>query len=212
MTERNDAGSGDLKKLYISRPIIVEGKFDRERLSRFVVGTIITTDGFAIFNRREKLALIRRMADVGDGIIILTDSDGAGGVIRSYITSAVPKEKIAQLYIPRVKGKEKRKKNPSREGTLGVEGIDDRTLYRLLLPFSSDAPKRARGRDITKADFYAHAMSGCEGAEKRRDRLAAELGLPSGMTPNALLSALNVISDADELEKIIRRMDWVKND
>lgn len=193
--------TGETKKpLRISRPIIVEGKFDRERLKGIVSGTIITTDGFSIFSHREKLALIRRLSETKDGIIILTDSDGAGGVIRSYITSAVKKEKIIQLYIPRIAGKEKRKKKPSREGTLGVEGIDEETLYRMLLPFSDGADAKPRGRDIKKSDLYTYSMSGCEGAEGRRDLLAAHFGLPGGMTPNAFLAALNVITDADGFE------------
>lgn len=199
----------ETKKLHLDRPVIVEGKYDKEKLSSFLCGTVITTDGFGIFNKKEKLALIRRLAANG-GIILLTDSDGAGGVIRSYITSAVPSGSVTQLYIPKIIGKERRKKTPSRAGTLGVEGIDTERLYRLLLPFSREGGADAgyrNGEKITKVDLYADGLSGCDGAEARRDALAARIELPPGMTPNAFLSALNVLLTRDEYKNLVSEID-----
>lgn len=191
------------EKLRIDRPIVVEGRYDKEKLLSFVSGNVITTDGFGIFSKKEKLALIRRLAR-GGGIILLTDSDGAGGVIRSYITSSLPAGSVTQLYIPQIKGKERRKKTPSRAGTLGVEGIDTERLYKLLLPFSRGgrAEEDARER-ITKGDFYEDGLSGCDGAEARRDLLALKYELPKGMTANALLAAVNVLSTREEYKKTV---------
>ncbi len=198
-----------MKPLHINRPIIVEGKYDKQKLGMILSGNIITTDGFGIFNKKEKLALIRRLA-LEKGIILLTDSDGAGGVIRSYITSAVPKKSVTQVYIPKIKGKEKRKKVGSKEGTLGVEGIDAERLYSLLLPFSAeggvDETGKKRGADITKADLYAYGMSGADCASERRDRLAAEVDLPDGMTPNAFIAALNVLMDKSEFKALAEKL------
>ncbi len=197
------------EKLHLDRPVIVEGRYDKEKLLSFLSGTIVTTEGFGIFSHKEKLALIRRLAGHG-GVILLTDSDGAGGVIRSYITSALPKGAVTQLYIPKVKGKERRKKSPSREGTLGVEGTDTELLYNLLLPFSREGSvdgARESSPPVTKADFYEDMLSGCDGASSRRDALAARAGLPDGMTPNALLAAVNVIMTRDEYKKLISEID-----
>lgn len=197
-----------VKKLRLDRPIVVEGRYDKEKLLSFVEGTVLTTEGFAIFNSREKLALIRRLAKER-GILLLTDSDGAGGVIRSYITSALPAGEVTQLYIPKIKGKERRKKTASRAGTLGVEGIDTERLYRILLPFSlegGEVSREARGGErITKTDLYLDGLSGCDGAEARRDALAGRLGLPPGMTPNAFLAALNVLLTREEYRELTER-------
>lgn len=187
-----------MEPIHVDRPVIVEGKYDKAKLRLIMAGTVITTEGFGIFTRGEKLALIRRLAKER-GIILLTDSDGAGGVIRSYITSAVPKGSVTQIYIPKIKGKERRKRTASKEGTLGVEGIDAERLRELLLPFSREGGDvgagRAAGEDITKADLYAYGMSGADGAAERRDRFGETVGLPSGMTPNAFLAAINVLLD-----------------
>lgn len=189
------------EKLTVDMPIIVEGKYDREKIASVVNGVIITTNGFGIFNRGEKLALIRKLAKSG-GIILLTDSDGAGGVIRSYITSAVPAGSVVQLYIPAIKGKEKRKRSPSKAGTLGVEGIDADKLYEMLLPFSRGHDDGKLRGGITKADMYAAGLSGSDDAQRWRDETSKRLELPPGMTANALLSAMNVLITREEFEKI----------
>ena len=126
MTNGKDA----LQKLNIAYPIIVEGKYDKQRILEVCNATVIATDGFGIFKKSEKLALLRRLAEKTP-LIVLTDSDGAGKVIRSHISSAVPKDRLIQLYIPQIKGKEKRKSEPSAEGTLGVEGMERKLLFDL---------------------------------------------------------------------------------
>lgn len=186
------------EKLNISMPIIVEGKYDKIKLASVCNADIFTTDGFSIFNSKEKLALFARLAKK-NGIIIMTDSDGAGTVIRRHISNAIPADKIFHLRIPKIKGKERRKSTASAEGTLGVEGMEADLIRKLLLPYSGgNCPQRA---GITKAMLYEHGLSGGEGSAARRDKLAAVFDLPDGMTANALLSALNILTDAESFEK-----------
>lgn len=189
------------QKIKISLPIIVEGKYDKIKLDSILEAKIITTGGFGIFNSEEKKALIKRLC--GDGVILLCDSDGAGKVIRSHIKSFLPPEKVINLYIPKVKGKEKRKREGSKEGTLGVEGIDADILRNLFKKYESAAV--IEREPITKRDFYLHGLSGGENSAAKRDELAKEYGLPSGMTANALLDALNIISSLDEFEDKITK-------
>ena len=194
-----------MRKLNIAYPIIVEGKYDKQRILEVCDATVIATDGFGIFKKGEKLALLRKLSDKTP-IIILTDSDGAGKVIRSHISSAVPKEKLIQLYIPQIKGKEKRKAEPSAEGTLGVEGMERKILFDLLSPFeSSDAEKRLNENPLSKLDFYEDGLSGGEGSAARRDEIAARLGLPVGMSANALLAALKILLTYEEYLGIVGR-------
>ena len=122
-----------MERVKISLPIIVEGRYDKSALSGFLDATIITTGGFSIFNNKEKQALIRRIAK--NGIIILTDSDGGGKQIRKFLSGILPPDRIHNLYIPKVEGKESRKRKPSKSGTLGVEGMEKETILRLLAPF-----------------------------------------------------------------------------
>lgn len=190
-------------RLQIRYPVIVEGSYDRARLQSVMEGTIITTDGFGIFKKTEKLQLLRALSQKTP-LLVLTDSDGAGKLIRSHITSAIPKERLIQLYVPRIDGKEKRKKEPSAEGILGVEGMERELLYKLLLPFSVDDPSAlGRVRPITKADFYEDRLTGCAGCTERRAALAAKAGLPPDMTPNALLAALNILCNFDEYRALV---------
>ena len=183
------------KKLRIPMPILVEGRYDKAKLCGIVEGTILQTDGFGIFKQKEKLSLIRALAKEA-GILVLTDSDGAGKTIRSYLSSALPKEQVFHIYIPQIAGKEKRKNTPSTEGTLGVEGMENDLLYELLLPFDRDTPKKERG-GITKGDLYALGLTGTADASARRDKLSVALSLPAGMTSGALLSAANVLFDRE---------------
>ena len=196
-----------MEKLNIPYPIVVEGKYDRLRLLCVCNAQIITTDGFGIFKKHEKLALIRKLGSASP-IIVLTDSDGAGKLIRSHLTSALPKERIIQLYIPKVEGKEKRKAAPSAEGTLGVEGMEQKLLYDLLAPFeNSERVEMAASNPLSKTDLYRDGLSGAENSAERRDRLAAMLELPSGMTANALLAALKMIITYEEYERLIEKLD-----
>lgn len=185
-----------MEKLRIALPIIVEGKYDKIRLSGILDAVILTTGGFGVFNHAETKALICRLAAPG-GIIVLTDSDGAGKLIRSKISSMLPKDKVFHLYTPQIPGKERRKNAPSKAGFLGVEGIDDDTLRQLFLPFAADASPREIG-GITKTDLFTLGLTGSANSSEARDKLAVTLGLPSGMTPNALLSAVNILFGREE--------------
>ncbi len=190
-------------KLPIPYPVIVEGRYDLETLSRIIDAQIVRTDGFGIFNRGEKLALIRRLA-AATPVIVLTDSDGAGKVIRNFIHSALPAEKIIDLYTPAVAGKEKRKKAASKAGILGVEGIDAETLRRLFAPYADpNAAARAAENPLSKTDFYLDGLSGGENSQARRDALSAALGLPSGMSATALLAAVRCICSYDEYKALV---------
>lgn len=190
-----------IDKIKLNIPIAVEGKYDKIKLSSIADAQIITTEGFGVFASKEKAALIRRIAEPR-GIIVLTDSDGAGLVIRNYFNSILPKEKLFHIYIPKIEGKEKRKKSPSKEGTLGVEGIDADLLRSLLAPFAADEPT-TRGREVTKTDFFADGLSGGDGSAERRRRLCERLALPDNMSANALLAAVNLLCDYDKYKEMV---------
>lgn len=194
-----------MEKLKISYPIIVEGKYDKIKILSVADACVIQTDGFGVFKNSERLALIRRLAEK-DKIIVMTDSDGAGKVIRSHITSAIPKDKLIQLYIPQVEGKEKRKQAPSAEGYLGVEGTEADTIRRLLEPFASQSEACGAYAEITKLDFFELGLTGKDDSSSRRDELAVAIGLPRKMTANALLAAVNVLMDRDKLYSIMSDM------
>ena len=192
-------------KLNIPYPVIVEGRYDKLRLQCVMNGQIITTDGFGLFNHKETLTLIRALAKKSP-IIVLTDSDGAGKIIRSHITSAVPTDRLIQLYIPQIKGKEKRKVAPSAEGTLGVEGMEQQLLYDLLRPYENgDAVARSMENPLSKTDFYIDGLTGKDNSAARRDALCQSIGLPAGMTPNALLAALRLLCSYEEYLALVGR-------
>lgn len=190
------------EKLPIPYPVIVEGRYDLETLSRIIDAQIVRTDGFGIFNRGEKLALIRRLA-AATPVIVLTDSDGAGKVIRNFIHSALPPEKIIDLYTPAVAGKEKRKKTASKAGILGVEGIAPDTLRALFAPYADpNAAARAAENPLSKTDFYLDGLSGGANSQARRDALAAALSLPPGMSATALLAAVRCVCSYEEYKRL----------
>ena len=191
--------------IHIKEAVIVEGKYDKIKLSSIADANIITTDGFGVFASAEKSLLIRRLAEPY-GIIVLTDSDGAGLVIRNYFNSILPKEKLIHLYIPQVAGKEKRKKSPSKAGMLGVEGIESDTLREILKPFSSGGIDVSKGREVTKADFYEDGLSGTESSSERRRMLCRQLSLPENMSANALLSAINLLYDYDKYKEFLQNV------
>ena len=196
-----------MEKLKIPYPILVEGKYDRIRLLEVVYTStqIIKTDGFGIFNKGETAALIRALAQ-RSRLIVLTDSDGAGKLIRSRISNLVPKEKLIQLYIPQIPGKEKRKAAPSKEGTLGVEGMERDLLYRLLAPYADGSGEaREVNNPLSKVDFYIDGLSGGANATARRDELAEKLNLPRGMTANALLAAVRLLCTYEEYLTLVGR-------
>ena len=193
------------ERLQIPYPIVVEGKYDKLRLQNLIEGQILTTDGFGVFKKSEKTQLFRALA-AKTPIIVLTDSDGAGKLIRSHITSTVPKERLIHLYIPRIHGKEKRKEAPSAEGTLGVEGMENDLLLALFAPYADGGrAKRLCENPLSKTDFYIDGLTGGEGCTQRRDAFAQRLGLPAGMTPNALLAAVRVLCSYEEYLALVGR-------
>ena len=192
----------------IKEAIIVEGRYDVNKLKQLVDTIVIETGGFSIFNNREKLQLIRRIA-AQRGILILTDSDGAGFVIRNYLKGAIPKEQVRHAYIPQIAGKERRKSKGSKEGTLGVEGVPDQvilnSLYRAgVTVIGESAPAH---QPITKEDFYEWGLSGGKDSAARRQELLKALHLPSHMTANALLEFINAVADYEQVKELIRRID-----
>lgn len=189
----------------INEAIIVEGKYDKIKLSSIVDAVIIVTNGFGIFRDREKLELIRYYAQK-TGIIILTDSDSAGRKIRGYIKGAVKKGRIINVYIPDVFGKERRKEKPSAEGKLGVEGIDVKTLVSAFEKSGVTASESNRKSDITKLTLYELGLSGGNESKKLRERLQKSLGLPSLMSSGSLVEVLNTMMNSSELAEYIKKI------
>ena len=194
-----------MEKVKISLPIIVEGRYDKSTLSGFVDATIITTGGFSIFNNKEQQALIRRLSK--DGVIVLTDSDGGGKQIRKFLAGILPPDKIHNLYIPKIEGKESRKRKASKSGTLGVEGMDKEVLLRLLTPFEKREKTQKEGKLLTKVDFFEDKLTGHENSSERRRALSALCGLPDDMTPNALLEAMNLLYSFEEYKELVSKID-----
>lgn len=197
------------EKIKISLPIIVEGKYDKNTLLQIFDATVITLGGFGVFNSKEKQCLLRKISE--NGIILLTDSDGAGGVIRSFIKGIIPKEKVYNLYIPKIEGKEKRKTKASKEGLLGVEGMSREALVKVFEPFigkgdSTCACEFKQREMITKVDFYMDKLTGAENSAALRDRLAGRFGLPDGMSANALLEALNILTSREGYRRAVEEI------
>ena len=193
-----------MEKLKIACPVIVEGKYDRLRLLNVIEAQIITTDGFGLFKKNEKAALIRALAQKSK-LIVLTDSDGAGKVIRSRISQMVPPDRLIQLHIPKIHGKEKRKAEPSAEGTLGVEGMENELLRKMFEPYAGENTPDMLENPLSKTDFYEDGLSGGQASAAKRDALAAKFGLPDGMTANALLAALKLVCTYEEYIRAVGR-------
>lgn len=182
----------------IKQAIIVEGKYDKIRLSSVVDAVIITTNGFAIYKDEEKKQLIRSLAEK-NGIIILTDSDSAGFQIRSHLRSIVKKGEIINVYIPDIFGKERRKREPSKQGKLGVEGMEREILLAAFAKAGVTADTSPeKGEPITKADLMDLGLIGTDGAAQRRSELQRSLGLPELLSANLLLEILNVMYSRGE--------------
>ena len=194
----------------IDEAIIVEGKYDKIKLSSIVDAVIIITNGFGIFKDQEKLELIRYYARK-TGIIILTDSDAAGRRIRGYIKGAVGSGQITNVYIPDVFGKEKRKVKPSAEGKLGVEGIDVQTLLAAFEKSGITASNSAKCSDITKLTLYELGLSGGENSRELREKLQLHLGLPRQLSAGALIEVLCTMMDSAELAEIMRKLKGENN-
>lgn len=191
--------------LSLRQAIVVEGKYDQNTLSQLVNAPIFVTNGFGIFKDPEQMALLRLVAEKR-GLIVLTDSDGAGLVIRNRIKSCIPPEYLLHAYIPDVYGKEKRKPSPGKEGKLGVEGMDRETILTSLRNagasfLEEDAAPPAR-ESITKTDLYELGLTGVRNSRERRLALQKQLGLPEHLSTNALLTALNCIYSREEFLRL----------
>ena len=184
----------------VKEVIVVEGRYDKNALRQVVHAVVIETAGFGIFNDTQKQKLLRKMAEAR-GLIILTDPDGAGFVIRNFIKSCVPPERLKQAYVPDIRGKEKRKAKPSREGKLGVEGMRAEILLEALRRAGAtfeDTQSCRTGQMITKADLFRLGLSGRENSAKKRSELIRELDLPEHLSADALLDVLNATMSREE--------------
>ena len=183
----------------IREVIVVEGRYDKNVLSQVVETSVITTDGFGIFHQKDKLQFLRRLAEQR-GLILLTDSDGAGFVIRNHLKGAIPPSRLKQAYIPPISGKEKRKRQPGKEGLLGVEGMTPEVLLSVLrragATFLDQEECPSVGQPITKADLLDKGLIGPNSREKRF-QLMAQLELPTYLTANGLLEALNLMMERE---------------
>lgn len=184
--------------------IVVEGRYDKNTLSQIVDATIVETSGFGIFSDGDKRKLLRRMAEAR-GLIVLTDSDGAGFVIRNYIKGCVPPEYVKHAYIPDIEGRERRKTAPSKEGKLGVEGMKPQVLLDALraagATFEGGGASRASA-GITKADMYALGLLGGVGSAEKRRELLRRMDLPEKLSSSAMLDVLNTLTDLEGLKKL----------
>ena len=195
----------------IKEAIVVEGNYDKIKLASIVDTMIITTDGFAIFNNKEKTAFLRRLADTC-GIIVLTDADRAGFMIRNHIKQGMEVEAVKHAYIPDIIGKERRKRQASKEGTLGVEGMEAEVIIAALraagATFEDESVLPVHDeRRVTKADFFAAGLTGGAGSADRRRKLARELGLPSRISANMLIDAINVMGCVENMPNIEKMLD-----
>ncbi len=188
----------------IKEVIVVEGRYDKNTLSQVVDAVILETAGFGIFNDTARRRLLKTMAETR-GLIVLTDSDGAGFMIRNHIRGCVDPKLVKHAYIPDVYGKERRKAAPSKEGKLGVEGMRPEVLLEALrragASFEDDAAAERPAR-ITKADLYARALSGREGSREKRLRLLKSLDLPERMSADAMLDVLNALMDREAFYRL----------
>lgn len=196
----------------LQQAIVVEGRYDAGRLRQIVDAPVFETSGFGVMNDKKLLGLLRRVAQQR-GLIILTDSDGAGFVIRNFLRGALPRDRVLHAYIPDIYGKERRKAKPGKEGKLGVEGMEQEVILKALANAGAlieDAAEPARV-PITKFDLYLCGLSGTDGSSSARKQLLKELELPEHMSTNALLQALNVLYDREEfMQKFIT--DGDRND
>jgi len=188
----------------IKEAILVEGRYDKNALSQIVDAPILETSGFGIFKDREQMALLRRVAEAR-GLIVFTDSDGAGFVIRNHIKSVIPGKYLKHAYIPDIPGKEKRKSAPGKEGKLGVEGMSREILLEALRRAGAtiEGEEVPHSQGITKQDLMALGLSGGPDAAAKRLALLKACGLPEHMSPNAMLQALNLLYSLEELNEIV---------
>lgn len=194
-----------IRLIRLRQAVIVEGKYDKITLENVLDATIITTDGFGIFKNKEKCDLIRTVAQK-HGVVVVTDSDSAGALIRSHLKRICPKDSIVNVYIPQLSGKEKRKSHAGKQGLLGVEGMSKEVLITAFerSGITSDEAT-AKRRQVGKGDFFALGLSGRENSARARDDFARFAGLPTGISANALLDAVNAIFSYEEFSKAVEQ-------
>ena len=192
----------------IREVIIVEGRYDKNVLSQVVDAVILTTEGFGVFRDKEKLSYFRRLAE-RRGVILLTDPDGAGFVIRNYLKGAIDGKHLRHAYIPDIPGKERRKSAPGKEGKLGVEGMTPQVILDALRKAGAtvlgEDEKRTPG-NITKQDMMELGLSGAANSSALRKQLLKKLDLPEHMSSNALLQAVNLLYTRDELRQLLSQL------
>ena len=191
----------------IKEAILVEGRYDKNTLSQIVNAPILETAGFGIFKDKKQMALLRKVAQ-SRGLIVFTDSDGAGFVIRNHIKSSIPGKYLKHAYIPDVYGKEKRKAAPGKEGKLGVEGMPKEVILEALRRAGAtiEGEQTAAPKQITKQDLMELGLSGTADASANRLKLLKKLNLPERMSPNAMLQALNLLYNLEELQAIMQNL------
>ena len=193
----------------VREAIVVEGRYDKNTLSQVVDAVILETAGFGVFKDQERLALLRRLAQQRV-IIVLTDSDGAGFVIRNFLKGAIPPEQVKHAYIPDIRGKERRKRAPGKEGKLGVEGMPPQLLLEALERagatfLDGDGPRSPRG-ELTPAQLYVLGLTGRPDSAQRRQALLKRLDLPEHMSAKALLTVLNALYTSDEVIQLVQTL------
>ena len=192
----------------IKEAILVEGRYDKNTLSQIVDAPILETSGFGIFKDKKQMKLLRQVAEKR-GLIVFTDSDGAGFVIRNHVKSAIPGKYLKHAYIPDIQGKEKRKAAPGKEGKLGVEGMSREIILEALRRAGAtiEGEDSAVSHQITKQDLMELGLSGGADASAKRLALLKKLDLPEHMSANAMLQALNLLYNTEELTNIVKDME-----
>lgn len=192
--------------IQVKEAIIVEGIYDKIKLSRFIDGVIFVTGGFSVIKDKKRMTTIKSLAEK-TGIVILTDSDTAGFKIRNFIKQNIPKADVKHAYIPEILGKEKRKKVAGKEGLLGVEGMREDVILDALKKAGCEiegvVTEKKQEREITKADMYMLGLSGGEGSARLRKILEREIGIPSKISANMLLDVLNRLFSLEELTELV---------
>ncbi len=189
--------------LKIDLPIIVEGKYDKIKLDSIIDATVITTDGFRIFKDKEKKEFLKKISK--DGIIVLTDSDSAGNMIRSYLKNIIGDDKIIHIVLPETEGKESRKKVGSASGLLGVEGIDKDIILNAFK--NLELPSRKKYQSITTGDLVELKISGCDNSKAKREFVLKKLGIPKSVSKSTMLRLLSEMSSLDEISEIVNEYD-----